>query len=119
MIPTSNRQIIFIYHSEKNVDRQTLAYAKSNHLKIREVDLAKETFTPTMLLELTNKVNLPLRDLIDKDHEDIRNKAQLGDWEDDDLLKIIERDFTVLKTPIAMLGDNILVLETPTDILKL
>lgn len=119
MIPTSARQITFIYNSKKNTDRQTLAYAKSNPIQIREVDLAKETFTPTMLLELMDKISMPLQDLIDKDHPDIEKSAKNGDFEEEDLLKIIEKDFTVLKTPIAFLGDNIVIVNTPTDILKL
>jgi len=63
-IAVSDRQITLFYSSKSSRAKQTLAYAKAEGLPIQEIDILKTKLTGTQIVELAERLNLLVADLI-------------------------------------------------------
>jgi arsenate reductase len=65
-IAVSDRQITLFYSSKSSRAKQTLAYAKAEGLPIQEIDILKTKLTGTQIVELAERLNLLVADLINQ-----------------------------------------------------
>lgn len=118
-IATSNRQVTLFYSSDSIRAKKALAFAKTKELPIREIDILSTPLTGTQLLEITHALNLNIEDMVNQEHPYFKTHFGHLDFSETNWLKMIEHNPKILKQPIAMLGDDIVLIETPTDILRL
>lgn len=118
-IATSNRQITLFYSSNSVRAKQTLAYAKAEGLKIEEIDILKTKLTGTQLVELAARLQLDLSDLVNQEHPAYQAKFEPQNLSTDDWIKMIQHNPEIMKQPIALRGDKTILVETPTDIIKI
>lgn len=118
-IAKSERQITLYYSSKSVRAKQTLAYAKAEGFPIREVDILKTKLTGTQLCELAERLDLELKDLVNQNHPAFSSKFGETDLSTNDWIKLIQHNPEVLKQPIAIRGDLTILVETPTDIIKI
>lgn len=118
-IATSNREIILFYNPDSIIAKNTLAYARSDNLPIREVDILKTPFTGTQLEELADRLQISIAELANQDHPDFKKSYGKPDLNDDDWIKILRRNPQLIKGPIAIRGDKTLLIRTPSEIVKL
>jgi arsenate reductase len=118
-IATSNRQITLFYSSKSVRAKQTLAYAKAEGLKIQEIDILKTKLTGTQLVELAGRLNMVVADLVNQEHPSYSSHFEYHNFSDDDWIKMIRHNPEIMKQPIALRGDVTILVETPTDILKI
>ncbi|MCK0131608.1 hypothetical protein MWU59_08840 [Flavobacteriaceae bacterium F08102] len=118
-IATSNRQITLFYNSDSKRAKQTLAYAKAEGYPIREIDMLKTKVTGTQLAELADKLQLHIKDLVNQEHPAYTSLFEPHNLSDNDWIKMIQHNPKIMKQPIALRGDKTILVETPTDILKL
>jgi len=76
-IAVSDRQITLFYSSKSSRAKQTLAYAKAEGLPIQEIDILKTKLTGTQIVELAERLNLLVADLI---NQIIRSFISLYNW---------------------------------------
>ncbi|MEJ2006304.1 MAG: ArsC/Spx/MgsR family protein [Cyclobacteriaceae bacterium] len=96
------------YNSTKMEDREVLAYAESlKHLVINEKDISRDIFTETQLKELANDMNTDLMGLIDKNDSLYMDKMQHDNYSEEELLKIMRKNPSVIKTPIAKVDKHV------------
>ncbi|MBT8285126.1 MAG: hypothetical protein HKO75_07050 [Flavobacteriaceae bacterium] len=118
-IASSDRQITIFYSSGSSRAKQTLAYAKAEGLPIREIDISKTPLTGTQIAELAARLKIEIKDLVNQEHPSYRSQFEQHDFSEEDWIKMIRNHPEILKQPIALRGDITILVETPTDIIKI
>ena len=118
-IATSNRQITLYYNSECAIATQTLAYAKAEGVPVLEIDILKTPLTGTQLVELAHRLKMEVADLVNQELPAYKADFEQHNYSTDDWIKMIHHNPELLKQPIALRGDFTVLVETPSDILKL
>lgn len=118
-IATSDRQITLYYNTNSNRAKKTLAYAKAEGLPILEIDISKTKITGTQLAELAERLNMHISDLINQDHPSYKKKFSPHDLSERDWIKMIQHNPELMKQPIALRGDKTILVESPSEIIKI
>lgn len=118
-IATSNRQITLFYSSKSRRAKQTLAYAKSEGVAIQEIDILKTPITGTQIAELAGRLNIEIKDLVNQEHPSYKSHFEHHDLSENDWINMIRHNPEIMKQPIALRGDVTILVETPTDIIKI
>ena len=107
-------ELILYFHSAKKEDRTVRAYALSlDKHKLNERDLAHEPLTNTQLAGLAADLSIPVKDLLDPGVDIIHH-----DYSDEDLLTMMAHDHTLIRTPIAYLGDRVFFVASEYALIK-
>lgn len=117
-IATSKRQITLYYNPESVIAEKTLAFARAEGVAILDIDIMKTPLTGTQLAELSSRLNMEIKDLVDQEHDSYKSKFEVHDFSTEDWIKMIRSNPEIMKQPIALRGDNTVLVLTPTDILK-
>jgi arsenate reductase len=118
-IATSDRQITLFYNSKSIRAKQTLAYAKTKGLPILDIDILKNPLTGTQIAELAKKLHIEIKDLVNQKHPAYSSRFEHHDFSSEDWIKMIRKNPEIMKQPIALRGDITILVETPTDIIKI
>jgi arsenate reductase len=118
-IATSDRQITLFYSSKSVRAKQTLAYAKAEGLPIQEIDILKTRLTGTQIVELADRLQMKVADLVNQEHPSYTSQFEHHDFSTDDWIKMIRHHPEIMKQPIALRGAATILVETPTDIIKI
>ncbi|MCO5723281.1 arsenate reductase family protein [Robiginitalea marina] len=118
-IATSDRMITLYYNSNSSRARQTIAYARAEGLPVQEIDLLKTPLTGTQISELAGRLGLEVRDLVNQEHPTYKNHFEPHEFSSEDWIKMIKKHPEIMKQPIALRGDLTILVETPTDIIKI
>ena len=118
-IATSERQITFYYSSKSKRAKQALAYAQTEGLPIQKIDILKTPLTGTQIAELSDRLGILVKDLVNQDHPSFKTKFEPMELSTNDWIKLIQHHPDILKQPIALRGDLTILVETPTDIIKI
>ncbi len=118
-IATSDRQITFFYSSKSVRAKQALAYAKAEGLPIRDIDILKTPLTGTQIAELADRLHIEIKDLVNQEHPSYKSRFEYHNFSSEDWIKMIQHNPDIMKQPIALRGDITILVETPTDIIKI
>lgn len=118
-IATSERQITLFYSSSSSRAKQTLAYAKAEGLPILEIDILKTPLTGTQIAELADRLGIAIKDLVNQEHPSYTAKFGHHDLSSEDWIKMIRHNPDIIKQPIALRGNRTILVETPTDIIRI
>ncbi|MBC8755892.1 hypothetical protein H2O64_14535 [Kordia sp. YSTF-M3] len=118
-IATSDRQITLFYSTKSVRAKQTLAYAKAEGLPIQEIDILKTRLTGTQIAELADRLNLEIKELVNQEHPVYTSHFEHHNFSSEDWIKMIRHNPEIMKQPIALRGDKTILVETPTDIIKI
>ena len=118
-IATSDRMITLFYNSNSRRAKQTLAYARAEGLPVEEIDLLKTPLTGTQIVELADRLQLEVRDLVNQEHPSYKRHFEPHEFSTEDWIKLIRKNPGVMKQPIALRGSLTILVETPSDIIKI
>ncbi|MGJ8738607.1 ArsC/Spx/MgsR family protein [Zobellia laminariae] len=118
-IATSSKQITFYYSSKSLRAKQALAYAKAEGLPVEEIDLLKNKLTGTQILELAERLQLEVADLVNKEIPAYKKHFKQYSLSTDDWIKMIRYNPEIIKQPIALRGNKTILVKNPIDITKL
>ena len=118
-IATSNRQITMFYSSDSVRAKKTLAFAKAEGLPIQEIDILNSKLTGTQIAELAERLHIEVKDLINQEHPAYKGKFTHHELSTRDWIKMIQHNPEIMKQPIVLRGDKTILVETPTDIIKI
>lgn len=118
-IATSERMITLFYSSASSRAKQTLAYAKAEGLPIEEVDLLKTPLTGTQIAELAGRLGIEIHDLVNQQHPSYSKLFGPQEFSEEDWITVIRKNPEIMKQPIALRGDITILVETPSDIIKI
>jgi len=111
MIENEPRELTLIFHSEKTDDKKARAYVESlPTLAIKTLDLAREKVTETQLAQIADKMQLPIKELVDITYDDrsaaARQTGNIKQMDSGELLILIRHNPKLLATPILIIGDK-------------
>lgn len=119
VISTDKNEIKLFFHSENSIGKQIQAYVLASEKKILTIDISKTKVTGTQWVELAKGLGVSISDLINQEHPDfIKNYGDHPNLEQDDWLKILDKQPEVLTTPIAIIGKHFVQLKSPSDFVK-
>lgn len=118
-IATSNRQITLFYNSNSVRAKQALAYAKAEGLAIQQIDILKTPLTGTQIAELANRLGIEVKDLVNQEHPAFAKKFDPVELSSQDWITMIKHNPEIMKQPIALKGNHTILVETPTDMIKI
>jgi arsenate reductase len=119
VIATSNRQITLFYSSKSVRAKQTLAYAMAEGLPIQEIDILRAKLTGTQIVELACRLDMEVADLVNQEYPAYKSNFEHHNFSTNDWIKMIQHNPEIMKQPIAVRGDTTILVETPTDIIKI
>lgn len=115
----TDKEITLIYNSEENIGRKILVYAHTENLPIHDIDLKHVKLTPTHWAELAYRMNMNVRDLVNTEHPNFFQKfGQVDQFSDEDWLKLLVNNPDILRSPIVMKGDKIVMMSNPQEMLS-
>lgn len=117
-IARSSRQITIFFNPESIIAEKTLAFAKAEGLPILEIDVLKNPPTGTQLGELSDRLNLKIKDLVNQESDFFKSLPVSQEFSSNDWIKMIRNNPEILKL-IALKGAKTIIVNIPTDILKL
>ena len=79
----------------------------------------KTPLTGTQITELADRLNIEIKDLVNQDHPAYVSHFEHHDFSERDWIKMIQHNPEIMKQPIALRGDVTILVETPTDIIKI
>lgn len=118
-IATSKRMITLFYSSASERAKKTLAYARAEGLPIEEIDLMKTPLTGTQIAELADRLGFKVDQLVNQEHPSYKKLFEPHDLSEEDWITMIRKNPGILKQPIALRGDLTILVETPSDIIKI
>ncbi|PJA07993.1 MAG: hypothetical protein COX70_05000 [Flavobacteriales bacterium CG_4_10_14_0_2_um_filter_32_8] len=114
----TDKEITIIYYSEDHIGRQILTYAQSKGLPIHDIDLAHVKLTSLHWAELAGRLNIKIKDLINVEAPSFLQKFNgLTNLSEIDWLSLLEHNPDILRAPIVMKGDKIVMMSNPQDML--
>ncbi|MGM5469999.1 arsenate reductase family protein [Flavobacteriaceae bacterium LMO-SS05] len=119
VISTSDRQITLFYNSRSQRGKQALAYAKTHGLAVQEIDILKTPITGTQITELADRLGMPIQEMVNQEHYKYRRKFTFQCFSSEDWITMIQNHPEIMKQPIALRGDRTILVETPTDIMRI
>lgn len=119
MLNTSKKEITLFYDAASRDGTQTLAYAKGQGITVNDIDIRGDKITGTELITLARKLKSNLKELINTDHPDFKDNYDGFPESEEDVIKMIKNHPEIMNVPVAIRGDKAIVINTPTDILKL
>ncbi len=118
-LANSDKEITLIYHSHEHIGRQILALAQAENIPVHDIDLAHVKLTPTHWAELTSKMRINARDLVNTEDPDFSQKfGKVEDLSESDWLTLLVHNPEILKAPIVMQGDKIVIMTNAQDMLN-
>ena len=118
-IATSERMITLFYSSQSERAKKTLAYAKAEGLPIEEIDLLKTPLTGTQIAELAGRLGLRVSELVNQENPAYRRLFGPQVFSEEDWITVIRKNPEIMKQPIALRGDITILVETPSDIIRI
>ena len=64
-------------------------------------------------------MKIPVSDIVNRQHAAFLGKFASGDFSERDLITILRKNPEIIKQPIALRGAKTILVETPSDIIKI
>ena len=114
---TTNNELRLYYNSTKKRDRETLGYAETQDLVLNEKDISKANLTERQFAELANSMNISVSELADTNADFFLSDIKGKSFGDDQWLKLLAQHPELVKTPIAMIGNNTYFVSSPLNLI--
>lgn len=120
VISENNRKITLYYNAKATIGKQTFAYVSVSKKEILAIDISKTKVTGTQWLQLAEKLNVTMADLVETAHPDFVKHygSEAVDFNDEDWIKIIQQHPEVVQYPIVINGETYVQIKNPSDFVK-
>lgn len=119
MIENLANEITLIFHSDKEEDKKTRAYVETiDGFAIKTLDLKRESLTETQLVEIADKLDGDIDDLIDEAYADRVKITSVKGLREQDALKLLAHNPILVATPILIIGDHAFQFESSYEFIQ-
>lgn len=120
MIEGGSSEMIFIYNSKRDADKQALAYISVFSDKIHKLDVQSDPLSPSLLKDLAAKLGVSWQALADHDCEGLQCREYYMHLSSpEDYISLLLKHPEYLKTPVLIYGDRAHFIARETDLLQL
>ncbi|MBI1305579.1 MAG: glutaredoxin [Bacteroidetes bacterium] len=116
---THSHEISILYNPECSKAKKAIAYAKTFSGRVLSFEYSKQKRTPTQWREIIGNLGLRPKDLLDKSKEYYQKNIRGREFEEEDWLNVLINNPELIRSPIAIRGNRALMLDNPSDILRL
>jgi len=107
------------YSSESRIGKQAVGYVNASYKDVLAVDIMKSNVTGTQWKDMAEHLNLTIGELIDKEHPKFQeNYDHDANLSEDGWIKILDEKPEVFTNAIAIIGNDYILVENPSDIEK-
>ncbi|SFZ92355.1 arsenate reductase [Flaviramulus basaltis] len=118
ILARDKKQLTYIYSSFSHLGKQVLGYVEGIDKKVEVIDIAKQNLGDTIWVEIAENLGLPISNLITTENDYVSSIGNTNDFNTDDWLKIINKNPKLLQKPIAIKGEEAMLITHRSDILK-
>ncbi|PKQ45278.1 arsenate reductase family protein [Confluentibacter flavum] len=118
VLATNDKELIYIYSDQSDLGKKVLPYAESSNKALRTINIEKEKISDTIWLEIADMVNKPISELFSPELLDNLGIDNLSNYNTDDLLKIVNKNPSLLQHPIAINGKKAIIINDRFDFFK-
>lgn len=118
MLARDKNQMSYIYSSESHLGKQVLGYVQGLKKKVEIIDISKDDLSDTIWVELRDNLDLPFDEIFTTENEDLSDYGDRQNFSKTDWVKIINKRPELLRKPIAVHGDNVMLIAHRSEILK-
>lgn len=115
----SNREILMYYKPRVKKDHNTYLLAKQVTPHIHDIDVYKNKITETQLLEVLEKLNVAVENLVERESDVYKEKYAGKDLDKKTWISALVHNPDMIKTPIVLTKNKALLIETPSNVLGL
>ena len=110
-------EFTFIYDGNHIKEKEAFAYASSlGQHKINEWNLDKKSITNRQLADIASKLDVTVKELVDKQSDVYKDELEGKDLDDQDLLTLLTEKISLIKTPILLTNKGGKFINSPFDL---
>lgn len=115
-----DKQITVYYNSESSVGKQARAFIQAFDKEVLEIDVLKSKVTGTQWIEITDKLGISVKNLINTKHSKFLKEYGEGpmNFSEEDWIKILQKNPELLYGTVTIMGQNIYHYINPSDFIK-
>lgn len=118
LFANTEKELTIIYFSGDHIGRQILAYAHTEGLPIHDIDLAHTTLTESHWAEIADRMGVDVKELVNTEDTDFLQKFRgVDNLSDKDWLTLIRKNPDILRAPVVMKGEKVVMMSNPQDML--
>lgn len=110
--------MVLLYDRESRKGKQTLAYLIGLTPNVRDVDLMREPISPSYWKEILKRLDLRPKDILDKSQPYYQEHIRGRDFDTESWLKVLSRNPRLVRCPIVLNGKRAMLVDNPSDVLK-
>lgn len=115
----TDKEITIIYSSEDQIGKQILAYAQIERLPIHAIDIKKTKIPGDQWAEIANRMGIKVKELVNTESSAYLQKFEKdADFDENDWLSLLEKNPDVLRGPIVMKGNKVVMMNNPQEMLQ-
>jgi arsenate reductase len=111
-------ELVLLYNEQNEKDRKTLAYAMTITSKVNRQEVNSVRFSDTMFGIMLDRLNVNGKKVVNKADPQYQVNFKGKELSGDDWHAVIRNNPYLLRSPIAMFRNKVIICETPTDVLK-
>lgn len=120
VMKTSKREILIYYNPESSRDRKTVAYALSLSKYVKAYSFQQSPCkSNTDWCRILAKLNIHPKELLDKSHPYYQANIRGHEFDEEGWFNILRTNPELIKAPIAMRGEKVVLCLNPKDIYRL
>ena len=114
-----DNEIILIYNSEKQKDKEVLGYAKSikDH-KLNETDISKSMLTERQIAEIASDLDKKIEEMVEASHAKYKTIIKDKSFSEEELLKLLKENPELLKTPVAYIDKKVFMVNSQYELIN-
>ncbi len=116
---TNQREILIYYDPSSSNDRKTVAHAQSLVSHVRTYSFDKAPSSSTSWRQIIRALDLHPKELMNKAHPYYQANIRGREFDDEDWLNVIRYNPSLLKAPIAIRGERVVLCTSATEVYKL
>lgn len=115
----NDREIVIFYKPDIKKDTNTYAMAKQLTEHIREINVMKDRVTQTQLKEIIDILGVGVEEIIERESDAYKKQFQGKSFDEMQWIDVLVQNPEMIRTPIVFKGKRGIIIETPSNVLKL
>jgi len=116
---THQREILIYYNPNSSSDRKTIAHAKSMSRHVKAFAFDRTPSTSTSWQMILKSLDVHPKELLNKAHPYYQKNLRGREFGKTGWLNVLQYNPELIKAPIAIRGNRVILCTNPTDIYKL
>jgi arsenate reductase (glutaredoxin) len=119
-LKSTNTNNITLYHNPQcSKAKKAMAYAQSVAGMVMNMEFSKTGKTATQWRELLISLGKSPKEILDKSTQYYQQNLRGRNFPDEDWLNVIIKNPGLIRSPIAVKGNKVMLLDNPSDILHI